>query len=277
MRFAIQTILLPGESLAEKFDNAARYGFDGVEIVVSPTFDLKANLTEIKQATAQSGLPACAICTHSIHDPLVPDVAERRKRLTALAELLTLADEIGAGGVVSVPVRPPHVYPDMSPWMDRRQTLMHLLIETLRALVQALPAGNASLFLEPLNRYEAYFLLRVADAVEAAEAVGHPRVKALGDFFHMNIEESDIAEAFYGASAHLGHIHIADNTRFQPGRGCMNFAPSFKALADMGYQGFISIECWTPRGAVIAGDPEIALPETVRFLHALRDEAKASS
>lgn len=47
MCVAIQTLLLPGRDLEEKFANAARFGFDAVEVAISPQFDLASNLASI--------------------------------------------------------------------------------------------------------------------------------------------------------------------------------------------------------------------------------------
>lgn len=266
MRLAIQTLLLPGRDLVEQFDNAARYGFDGVEIAVGPTFDLTMHLSDVQQAMKSSGLPVSDICTHPMHDPIVPDPVERTKRLQLLKELLSQADHLGASGVVSVPVRPPHQFPDLSPWKDGYALMHDFAVTTLTEWAATLPAGTAALFLEPLNRYEAAFLNRVGQAVALAQAIDNPRVQVLADFFHMNIEEADMGAALLAAGDRLGMVHVADNNRLQPGRGCLDFRPGFAALKALDYQGFISIECWSPQGPVIEGPPESALPETVRFL-----------
>ena len=34
----------------------------------------------------------------------------------------------------------------------------------------------------------------------------------------------------------------------------------------MNYQGYLSIECWSRKGPRLSGDPDTALPATVRFL-----------
>ena len=99
-----------------------------------------------------------------------------------------------------------------------------------------------------------------------AERIGHPRVVALGDLFHMNIEEADLGEPLRAAGDRLGHVHIADNNRFEPGAGCLDFGTPLAALKAIGYDGFLSIECWSPRGPRLSGDPEAILPATVGFL-----------
>ena len=273
MHLAIQTLLLPGKNLNEKFANAARFGFDAVEVAIGPDFDLRQNLLAIQKASNLSGLPVSDICTHPVHDPFVPDATERLRRLAALADLMSLSDELGASGVICVPVRPPHEFPDLAPWVDRYELVKTLVIESLKDWSAGLPQGKSALFLEPLNRYETYFLNRVEQALEICREVDQPRLKLMADFFHMNIEEANFSEPFLQAGEFLGMVHIADNNRLQPGRGCLDYRPGFTALKAIGYDGNISIECWSPAGAVIAGDPEEALPETVRFLRREWDSA----
>lgn len=261
-RLAIQTLLLPGASLDEQFANAARYGFDGVEVAVGPAFDLHARASDVRDAARRSGIPVAAICTHPIHDPLVPDPVERERRFAALADLLALADDLGALGVVSVPVRPPHPLPGPDDGSDG----MAAAADALRAWAETLPAGSSRVFLEPLNRYEATFLNRVGQATALARAVGHPRVAALADLFHMNLEEASLVEPIVEAGPLLGHVHIADNNRFEPGAGCLDFSAPFAALRRIGYAGYLGIECWSPAGPRLSGDPEAVLPATVAFL-----------
>ncbi len=41
-------------------------------------------------------------------------------------------------------------------------------------------------------------------------------VQIIGDFYHMNIEEDNLAQALHDNRDLLGHVHIADNHRYQP-------------------------------------------------------------
>lgn len=40
----------------------------------------------------------------------------------------------------------------------------------------------------------------------------------------MNIEEDDMAQALHDNRDLLGHVHIADNHRYQPGSGTLDFS-----------------------------------------------------
>lgn len=271
-KFAVQTIHLPGRDIAAQFDHAAQYGYDAVEVAVGPDFDLITRFNDVEAASRNAGLPVCAICTHPIHDPLHPDSAEQNKRLDVLRDLLAAAEALGANGVVSVPVRPPVTFADV-PWAERWPALRDKLVDTLGTWSASLPSGRAALLLEPLNRYETYFLNRVGQALEIAEAVKHPRVKVLADLFHMNIEETSPSDPIRAAGSYLGHVHIADNNRLQPGLGFIDFRPAFAALRAIGYEGYVSIECWSPDGPKIAGAPEEALPAAARFMRAQFESA----
>jgi sugar phosphate isomerase/epimerase len=270
VEIGIQTSLVPGADLNERFANAKRFGFDAVEIPVGPSFDLSERFDTVRQAMDRSALPVCAICTHSMHDPLQPDPAERERRFSGLAELLRLADELGAAGVVCVPVRRPVTFPQMS---DPERELNALAVAAFGSWASALPAGRAAVFLEPLNRYEATFLRRVGQAVDLATQIGHPRVRALADLFHMNIEEASMSEPIVTAAGQLGHVHIADNNRLQPGAGCLDFGPPFAALKAIGYDGYLSIECTALGGPYASGGPEAILPAAARWLREQWEQA----
>lgn len=260
MKIAMQTSRLPGDTLREKFSNAREYGFDGVEVNVNPEFDLGEHIDELLAASEASGLPVAAICTHPIHDPLQPDPAERAVRFARLTRLLELTDRLGAAGVVCVPVRRPVEFPGLTD-----EELFALAANAFREWASALEPGESAIFFEPLNRYEATFLRRVGQGVALAKAVDHPRVRGLADLFHMNIEEADMARPIEEAGALLGHVHIADNNRLQPGAGCLNLAPSFGALKRIGYTGFITIESGLG-GPLEAQGPAAMLTETARYL-----------
>ena len=118
------------------------------------------------------------------------------------------------------------------------------------------------ILLEPLNRYEAHLLNRLEQAVEIAKRVNSPSVKIMADFFHMNIEEADIAASIESAGLWTQHVHLADNTRKQPGTGSTDFKSGFAALKKIGYDKYMALECG------FAGDPEKAITESAKYLKA---------
>ncbi len=272
LKLAVQTLLVPGATMEERFANARDYGYDAIEIAIGPSYDLGEHLAELSAASAATGLPIAAICTHPIHDPLQPDRAERARRFAALTDLLAQADELGARGVVSVPLRPARGFANYAEQQEIVDALIDEAVEEIGAWAATLPPGSSALFIEPLNRSEAFMVNRVGQGAEIARRVNHPRVLALADSYHMNIEERDMGEPIRSAGALLGHVHVADNNRLQPGMGHIDWPTFFGALEDIDYPGYVSIECWSPAGPRIEGDPAHALPASAAFMRSIWSE-----
>jgi len=108
------------------------------------------------------------------------------------------------------------------------------------AAERAKPAGEA------LNRYEAHIPKGLKEGVEICQEVGSPGVRLMADFFHMSIEEADIAGSLAEAGDYVRHIHLADSNRVLPGNGHTDFATPFATLKRLGYAGYLAMECSVP-------------------------------
>jgi sugar phosphate isomerase/epimerase len=76
----------------------------------------------------------------------------------------------------------------------------------------------------------------------------------------MNIEEDDLAKAVTDTGELIGHVHVDDSNRLQPGTGHIDFTAVFDALRVVGYDRWLGLECR------LRGDPRTALAATTRFL-----------
>jgi sugar phosphate isomerase/epimerase len=259
---------LPGETLVEKFRAAAQFGYAGVELTAwgfpGPMPDFAS---DIRAAIETSGVPVSSLCTMGSDDFVHPDPAERKKRLAALIRMLELADGVGARGVVALPIRPPTHLPDLSPVASERQLIAQVAVAVLKAAVESTPGGRAAIFLEPLNRYEAYYLRTLADAASLCTEAGHPRIQIMADMFHMSIEEADIAASLRAAAGRVGHLHLADSNRLLPGHGHTDFVNAFAALKEINFEGWLALECGVP------GNPAQTLPAAAAFLKTCWDQA----
>ena len=87
------------------------------------------------------------------------------------------------------------------------------------------------------------------------------------DTFHMGIEECDPVRAIQRCQGRLGYMHIADNTRRFPGSGQFDFQRILKALDEVGYEGYLSVECIPePSGEEAAAQAIRFLTDTVQTL-----------
>lgn len=81
------------------------------------------------------------------------------------------------------------------------------------------------------------------EGAKIVEAVDHPNLKLLADFFHM-LRFGDAPQDIATFGEHLRHIHIAEPAnRTPPGVEPYDFSPFFDALGEAGYNGRISLEC----------------------------------
>ena len=135
-----------------------------------------------------------------------------------------------------------------------------ILIEEYKILSDYAEDMGSYVILEPLNRYETHLINRLEQAVEVCEAVNKEFLKIMGDFFHMSIEEPDIASSLEKASDYIIHIHLADSNRLLPGYGHTDFKKPFRVLKKTGYKYFMAMECGVP------SDPNETLPKSVKYL-----------
>jgi D-psicose/D-tagatose/L-ribulose 3-epimerase len=115
-------------------------------------------------------------------------------------------------------------------------------VECFQTLGPALDEYGITLAIEPLNRYETYFLNTAADAVRLCGEIGHPRIGILFDTYHANIEEKNIAMAIREAGPFLRHFHSCENDRGIPGTGHVDWAGVFGAVREAYYDGWLTIE-----------------------------------
>ena len=261
MKLSCQEHLLPGDGILEKWRFARTAGFDGIEL--RGTEDWNGRLDELRDAR-ERGAVFSSVCL--ISDRFIGDFDEGRRgeAVAHMKDLLSGIAELGGTGTVTPAAYglaskrlPPFTVPRTQE-EDRR-----VLLDALEELGEHAEREGTLVLLEPLNRYEDHMLNRVEGAVELCKAAGRPSVRVMGDLFHMNIEEDDLGGAIRAAGDYLAHVHLADSSRLQPGTAHTDFAGAFAALREIGFDGYMAMECG------IRGAPEEALPETVRYLRSL--------
>ncbi len=107
--------------------------------------------------------------------------------------------------------------------------------------------SKVTLCVELLNskvNHPGYMADHTAWGAQLCKAVNSPNVKLLYDIYHMQIMEGDLIRTIRDNFQYIGHFHTAGN----PGRNEFDetqeiyYPPICKAIADLGYQGYLAHE-----------------------------------
>jgi len=240
MKFGLNTLLYSAQFTADDLplvDKVAALGYDGVEIPFIDLDSLDAAATRRALEAAGLGATACAVLvpgTSLISD----EPAERAAGVERLRRCVALAAEMGAEAVAG----PLYAPVGQLAGRGRTEEEWKRAVEGLRAAAEAAAEAGIFLAIEPLNRFETYFLNTAADALRLVEEVGHPALKVQVDTFHAHIEENDTAAAIRMLGDRLGHFHASESNRGTPGTGQVHWDAALGALRESGYDGWVTIE-----------------------------------
>ena len=250
LKLSSQLGVIPGKELKEKLDKMEQWGLDGVEL----PGDIVGKENEYESALKGRKLKFSAVCWGSIGGALVSDdEAKRGPAKEQFKKILAAAGGLKTTGVIYVPA-----FNGQTKLTN--QDIRKLLLETLPELGEYAVKVGSRILLEPLNRGEAFFLRQLADAASICRDCKSPGVCLMGDFYHMNIEETSDLGAFISAGPYLHHVHLASRTRKLPGQDERSFVDGFRGLKAIGFQDYCSFECG------VNGDRDVEIPKSLAFL-----------
>jgi D-psicose/D-tagatose/L-ribulose 3-epimerase len=241
MKYGMNLLLWTGElndNLMPILEKLKSFGFDGVEI---PIFNTELDYTAWGKRLDAIGLERTAVTVRNVDDnPISPDAAVRRKGVEGNKRML---DCCAAAGVQTV-VGPYHSALGHFTGSGRTNDEWKWGIDSMRETAEYAGKVGVMLGIEPLNRFEVYFLNAQADAAEFCRQVGHPSCRMMYDTFHSNIEEKSIRKAIHDIKDMVCHIHISENDRSTPGAGNVRWDENFDAIQEIGYDGWLVIEAF---------------------------------
>ncbi len=211
-------------------------GFDGVAL---PGDLGRYRAAEAGRILVDHGLEVLALTPDSV-DLAHPDAAVRSKAVDYYLRLLDFAAELGQ------PLVGCHGYVGRVRALGTVAQERALFAGAVRQIAERAGALGLRLVIEALNRYESHLLNTAAEVLAFVTEVGSDHVGILLDAYHMNIEEADPAAALCVAGERLWLYHAADSNRQGIGRGHTDFRAQVAALADVGYNGPVILECTAP-------------------------------
>ncbi|MDO9384128.1 MAG: hydroxypyruvate isomerase [Hyphomicrobiaceae bacterium] len=232
----------------DRFEAAARAGFQGVEYLFPYEFDA----AEIADRLATHGL------TQVLFNMPPGDWAAGERGLAALPDRV---DEFRGGIDLVVRYardlgcRSVHCMAGIAPAGADAGALRATYVANLIHAADRLAQDGVDLLIEPINTRDmpGYVLTRTQQALDIIADVGRPNVRLQYDCYHMQIMEGDLCPTIERNLASIGHVQAADTPgRHEPGTGEINYPFVFAHLDRLGYAGWIGCE-YRPRAATLDG------------------------
>ena len=265
MKYAICNETFDGWDHAKVCECAAKHGYTGLELA---PFTLASRITDVsaarrselrRQAEAAGvqiiGLHWLLAKTEGFH-LTSPDAAVRKRTGEYFAELATAAADMG--GDILVLGSP--MQRNLAEGVTKEQG-DDLAADTLSHCLNALEAGKVFLCLEPLTTAETNYMTSAADGVRLARKIAHPFVKLHLDVKAMSSEERPVPDVIRANKEFFHHFHANDKNLRGPGFGDVDFKPIFRALKDVNYSGWVSVEVFDYKP-----DPETIARESIRYM-----------
>ncbi|MDR1505617.1 MAG: sugar phosphate isomerase/epimerase [Treponema sp.] len=237
--FSINSWIFGGATIGEIAKRAKEIGVDGIDISGEPD---TTNVNEVKDALAKYGLvPFCIngnfsdekrVCCHG-------DPAFRETAVDYGKKCIDMAAALDCKKVLIVPSR----VMGSTFYVSRQADWQHS-VESLKKIAEYAKPKNIIIMIECVNAYEVTLVRTLRDGIKMAKETGCDNVKIIADTFHMQLEEQlGIPHAIRDAGSDwLQHVHMGDNTREVPGRGCMNWRDFLLALNEINYTSAVSFE-----------------------------------
>jgi len=214
-------------------------GYDAIEIQGTPgAYDTK----EVRQLLKKYKLKCWGSVTLMMGDLnlLARDESQRADSIQYVKDVITMVKELDGYTVSVVPCTVGKIVPDGRPeeeWV--------WAVESMKEVYDFAEKAGIRIGIEPINRFETYFINRAEQALALAEATG-PNCGVCLDIFHMNLEESDYHASIRRAKNRLVNFHVADNNRMAPSMGRLDWPKVVDTLKAVGYDGALSVEFCPP-------------------------------
>lgn len=218
----------------ERLEKVAEAGYRAVELVGEYKNWTDADFSRANAKRKQLGITfdTTAGLPHGVGDP-----RERDAFLADLKAALPVMERIDCPAMIVMSG-------NKVPGMERR--LQHQsCIEGLKRAAELVEGKDVRLLLENIDPEENphYYLTSVAEGFTVIEAVNHPQVKFLYDFYHEQIAEGNLIAKLDKNIDKVGLVHIADVPgRHEPGTGEIHYANIYKKLAELKYDRYVAME-----------------------------------
>jgi len=232
------TMLFTEHPFLDRFERAAKAGFDAVEFLFPYAFaaaDIKARLDANRLQLVLHNLPAGDWDAGERGIACLPDRIDEFRQ--GVAQAIDYAHALGVPQLNCLAGKAPMGASDA--------TLRKTFVANLRFAAAQLKLAKLKLLIEPINTYDiaGFYLNRTAQAISILDEVGADNAFVQYDIYHAQRMEGELAATLQKQLARIAHVQLADNPgRNEPGSGEIDYAFLFAHLDRIGYRGWVGCE-----------------------------------
>ncbi|MFW6125419.1 MAG: sugar phosphate isomerase/epimerase family protein, partial [Pirellulales bacterium] len=265
MQFALCHELFGDWDFARQCRFSAEVGYDGLELA---PFALAPRITDLDAAARQAlrrqaedaglriiGLHWLLAKTEGLHLTHA-EPAVRRATADYLVELGRACRDLGGGLMVFGSPQQRNVEPGVTPEEAHQRAA-----ETFAGCLDALADFGVTLCMEPLSPTDTNFVTTCAEGLALVERVDRPNFALHLDVKAMSSELTPLTELIATYAPRAAHFHANDANLQGPGFGQIDFVPILRALRDVGYDRWVSVEVFDYRPG-----PERLARESIAYL-----------
>lgn len=244
MKLACTESIIPGKSLTEKGHYLKEVGFDGMAIFPDPKDWNDALTREVLDMEKNTGVRVCEfVFMGDVYGHLMDkDEKIQRAAINLYKESIAMCNQIGAITEMEYQYCPQDPLPLFEPYLKMPEEEKTVFLDIIREFDSVLEEG-AYMLIEGCNRYETRYLNCLTDCKEMVLAAEAKHVGLLADFFHMSIEEADLAQSIRDCGSLIKYVHLGDSNRLAPGFGHTDWKSSMAALKEVGFNSYMNLEC----------------------------------
>lgn len=228
-------------------DCVARLGYDGLEVA---PFTLADDCREIgaqrrrdlRHAAERAGVEIIGLHWLLVKPPglyvTTPDDGLRLRTADYFSALAELCADLGGKVLVVGSPKQRNLLPGIT-----RAKAMDYMVDVFERVLPTAARCGVTFAIEPLSPLDTDFLRTAEDGIELIGRLKHPHLRLHLDVKAMSGSETrPIPEVIKSSAPYLQHFHANDPNLLGPGMGEVDHRPIVKALKEVGYAGYLSVE-----------------------------------
>lgn len=239
MHLSTHTWMRP-EPLEATLRRASQLGYESIELAGEPD---RYSIAETQRLLKKYSMFCWGTVTvmYGMRDLIADDPGQRADTIEYINKVVSMASALGGKICTVVPSTVGKLTPSSSAENEWKWA-----VEGLREVCAFAKDQDIKIAIEPLNRFETYFINRSDQALALAREVGWEGCGIAFDSFHLSIEEKDMYSAIRACGSRIFDVHLGENNRLSPGDGSIDWPRFISTLRQVGYSGGLAHESMPP-------------------------------